>query len=333
MTEDNARALWILAPGQAEIRDTAVTQGSAGVGGGDGHHPMVRVRTRYSAVSRGTESLVFQGQVPQSEYQRMRAPFQEGNFPGPVKHGYANVGVVEDGPGQLQGRTVFCLYPHQTVYEVPASAVVPLPADVPPELAVLAANMETAVNGLWDAAPAIGDRIAVVGCGVVGALVTYLASRIPGTRVQVIDTDAGRASVAQNLGAEFSLPREARPDNDIVIHASGAPAGVPTALELAGQEARIIEMNWFGDKPVTVPLGQAFHARRLTLRSSQVGCISPRQAPRWSHADRLKLAIGLLNDPVLECLISGESPFEDLPQVMAQLSERPQGALCHRIRY
>lgn len=330
MIESGARAFWILAPGQSEIRATAI---SSGQGSPDNPQGLLRIRSLYSGISRGTESLVYRGRVPQSEYQRMRAPFQEGEFPGPVKYGYANVGRVEAGPEAWLGKTVFCLYPHQTVYEVPASAVVPLPDSVPPARAILAANMETAINGLWDAAPVVGSRIAVIGCGVIGALVAYLASRIPGTRVQAIDTDPGREILARRLGAGFSTPDQALPDNDLVIHVSGVPGGLATALELGGQEARIVEMSWFGEQAVPVPLGQAFHARRLTLRSSQVGGVSPVQAPRWSHNDRLGLAVSLLADPVLDELIGDESPFEELPQVMQRLSEQPRGALCHRIRY
>lgn len=329
MTDDNVRAFWTLAPGQAEIRAVDLLESA----GESDAMETVGVRTLFSAISRGTESLVFRGEVPESEYQRMRAPFQEGEFPGPLKYGYANVGMVEEGPASLKGKRVFCLYPHQTFYRVPVNAVVPLPEDVTPELAVLAANMETAVNGLWDAAPAIGARIAVVGCGVVGALVTYLASRIPGTRVQVIDVDPQREALIRRLGGRYQMPDQARPDNDLVIHASGSTDGAALALELAGQEARIVEMSWFGQKQVTLPLGQAFHARRLTLRSSQVGSVSPAQAPRWTHRDRLELAVSLLNDPLLECLISSESAFEELPRVMQTLSENPRGALCHRIRY
>lgn len=328
MTEFMAQALWILAPGKARIGEVRVPE--AIVSEAD---PPARVRTRYSAISRGTESLVFRGEVPESEYQRMRAPFQEGEFPGPVKYGYANVGVVEEGPSALQGKEVFCLYPHQTHYRVPSSALVPLPADVRPELAVLAANMETAVNGLWDAAPAIGDRIAIVGCGVVGALVAYLASRIPGTAVQVVDVDPGRDALVRRLGGDFATPDKARAGNDLVIHTSGTPAGLVTALELAGREARIVEMSWFGNREVSLPLGEAFHSQRLSIGSSQVGTVSPGHAPRWSHRDRLSLAVSLLNDTVLDCLIDDESRFEELPEVMRRLSEHPDGALCHRIRY
>ncbi len=241
--------------------------------------------------------LVYRGEVPASEFERMRAPFQQGDFPGPVKYGYASVGRVEQGPQALVGREVFCLYPHQTRYNVPADAVHPLPEGVPPARAVLAANMETAVNALWDAAPRVGDRIAVVGAGVLGLLVAWLAARMPGCEVEVIDTNAARAPVAGRLGVAFTSPDTARPDADLVVHASGSAAGLATSLRLAAFEATVLEMSWHGQHPVTLPLGEAFHSRRLTLRSSQVGHVATAQRARWSHRRRLALALALLRDP------------------------------------
>ncbi len=296
----------------------------------------VLVRALFSAISRGTESLVFRGAVPRSEYQRMRAPFQEGDFGGPVKYGYASVGIVEAGEPKLVGRTVFCLYPHQTRYVVPASAVAPLPEGIPPQRAVLAANLETAINGLWDAQPCIGDRICVVGGGVVGLLVAWLAAGVPGCSVQVVDTNPDRAPIAAALGAGFSEPRSATPDADLVIHASGNPAGLPTALSLAGVEATVLEMSWYGEQPVTLALGEAFHSRRLTLRSSQVGSIAPPQRARWTYARRIGLALSLLADPRLDRLLTGETSFEDLPMLMARLAAGEpslRNALCERIVY
>jgi threonine dehydrogenase-like Zn-dependent dehydrogenase len=296
----------------------------------------VLVRTLHSAVSRGTESLVFRGEVPPTEHERMRAPFQEGNFDGPVKYGYSNVGIVEAGPAELVGRPVFCLYPHQTRYVVPASAVHRLPDDVPPPRAVLAANLETAINGLWDAAPRIGDRIAVVGGGVVGLLVAWLAAGMPGCAVQVIDSNPARAGIAAALGAGFADSDTATSDADLVIHASGNPAGLPLALALAGTEATVLEMSWYGDRPVTVPLGEAFHSRRLTLRSSQVGSIAPAQRARWSHARRMGLVLELLADPRLDRLITGDTPFDELPVLMGRLASGDpalRDALCERIDY
>ena len=321
-------AFWTVAPGRGELRRETLPP----LRDGD-----VLVRSLYSAISRGTESLVFRGEVPPSEYQRMRAPFQQGEFPAPVKYGYINVGVVEAGCGAqaqaLVGRRVFCLYPHQQAYVVPATAVVALPDAVPSARAVLAANLETAINAIWDASPTLGDRIAVVGGGVLGALVTWLCARIPGTEVELIDLDPSRAALATALGAGFALPDGARGNCDLVIHASGAPAGLARALELAGDEATVLEMSWYGQRSVTLALGEAFHARRLTLRSSQVGRLPPRQAPRWTYRRRMELALSLLVDSLPDVLISGESDFASLPDTLQRLSSAPAGALCHRIRY
>jgi NADPH:quinone reductase-like Zn-dependent oxidoreductase len=321
---DDARAFWVAAPGRGEIRREALPPLSI---------LDVEVRALYSGVSRGTESLVFNGRVPESEHQRMRAPFQAGQFPAPVKYGYASVGQVERGPRDLQGRRVFVLYPHQTRYVVPAESVYLVPDDVPPERAVLAANLETAINGLWDARAQIGDRIAVIGAGTVGCLVAWLAGRLPGCQVQLVDINSHREGIAHALGVRFAHPETAGLDQDLVIHTSGSPAGLALGLRIAGFESTIAEMSWYGDQMVPMPLGQSFHARRLTLRSSQVGTVARSQRSRWETSRRMQLALKLLADPALDVLMTSESSFEDLPDVMAQLSAARSDTLCHLIRY
>ncbi len=321
---DLARAFWITAPGRGEIRTESLGAPAPGE---------ILVRAQYSAISRGTEALVFQGRVPVSEYNRMRAPFQAGDFPGPLKYGYASVGCVEQGPDELRGRNVFVLHPHQTRYIVPAHAAHVLPDGVPVQRAVLAANLETAVNGLWDAAPTIGDRITVIGAGTVGCLVAWLAARIPGCLVELVDVNLRRARIARVLGLRFASPDTASADADIVIHASGTASGLEAALRVAGFEATILEMSWYGAQLVPVALGEAFHARRLTIKSSQVGMVAASQRARWDSRRRMQLTFELLEDAVLDTLITGESPFDSLPQVMADLAATPGDTLCHRIRY
>ncbi|MGW4733886.1 dehydrogenase [Streptomyces shenzhenensis] len=320
----SARAFWLRSPGHGELREVTVPEPAAGE---------VLVRTLYSAVSRGTETLVFRGGVPQSQHAVMRAPFQEGDFPGPVKYGYLNVGVVEQGPDTLTGRTVFCLYPHQSRYVVPASAVTPVPDRVPAGRAVLAGTVETAVNALWDAAPLIGDRIAVVGGGMVGCSVAALLARFPGIRLQLVDTDPARAATAEALGVGFAAPDDALGDCDLVVHASASEQGLTRALGLLTVEGTVLELSWYGDRRVSLPLGEAFHSRRLTVRSSQVGAVSPARRASRGYADRLALALDLLADPALDALITGESAFEELPEVMPGLATGEIPALCHRIRY
>jgi len=322
--EMSAQAFWLVAPGRSEIRSEQLP-----MPGPD----EVRVRTLYTAISRGTESLVFRGEVPSSQYPVMRAPFQQGEFPAPVKYGYCNVGVVEAGSPAWLGKTVFCLYPHQDGYVVPAAAVTPVPDPVPAGRAVLAANLETALNALWDATPRFGDRITVIGAGVVGCLAARLVGRLPGCAVQLVDVDPGKARIAAQLGVRFALPAQAESQQDVIIHASGAPAGLVTALGLAGFEATVVEASWFGTQSVSLPLGEDFHAKRLNICSSQVGAIATTQRSRWNYQRRMATVMELLDDPALDVLISGESSFTELPKVMSALSQNPPGALCHRIRY
>jgi threonine dehydrogenase-like Zn-dependent dehydrogenase len=320
----DSRAFWLRAPGAGEVRSAALP-----ARGPD----EVLVRTLYSGVSRGTETLVFQGGVPENQYAAMRAPFQEGDFPAPVKYGYLNVGVVEEGPARLLGRTVFCLYPHQTAYVVPASAVIEVPEGVPPARAVLAGTVETAVNALWDAAPLVGDRITVVGAGMVGCCVAAVLARFPGVRLELVDAEPGRAGVAAALGVPFATPDAATGGRDLVVHASATSDGLQRSLGLLAPEGTVIELSWYGDRPVTLELGGAFHSGRLAIRSSQVGTVAPARRASRSYADRLALALDLLRDPVFDALISGESRFEELPEVLARLAAGTLPALCHLITY
>jgi threonine dehydrogenase-like Zn-dependent dehydrogenase len=319
-----AQALWYAAPGQADIREEPLPPPGP---------DQLCVRARYGAVSRGTESLVMAGGVPESEYERMRAPFMGGAFPFPVKYGYATVGEVDAGPPDLAGKLVFVLHPHQTRFNVPAGAAVAVPDNVPPQRAVLAANMETALNAVWDAAPGPADRIAVVGGGVVGALVAYLCGRLPGAEVTLIDINAARAGLAQALGVGFAAPDKGPGDCDLVVHASGTGAGLATAIGLAGDEATVLELSWYGAGEVAAALGGAFHSRRLRLVASQVGQVAPTHRPRWTHRRRLAAAIALLADARLDALLAPPIPFAELPQRLPDILAPGSGILCQVIAY
>jgi hypothetical protein len=315
-----ARALWITGAQEASSRDTPYE-----VVPGD-----LEIETLFTAISRGTERLVYRGQVPLSEHASMSAPFQEGAFSFPVKYGYAAVGEIQN--GARRGDVVFSLFPHQTRFAVPPHMALAVPTDVPAARAVLAANMETAVNIVWDAEITVGDRIVVIGCGVVGALVGYLAGKIPGTEVTLVDIDPDRATLAQTLGCAFATPETSLRDVDVVIHASATAAGLSLAISLAGTEAAVVEASWYGAQHTEVPLGGRFHQRRLRLISSQVGRVPARQAPRWDFGRRLAKALTLLNDAALDTLISGETAFGDLPDAYHGILHDP-ATLCHRIRY
>lgn len=315
MTE--ASALWITGPDQADIRPAQMGQGT-------------RVETLFTGISRGTERLVSSGSIPASEHDRMRAPFQQGNFPFPVKYGYANVGRATE--GVHAGRHVFALFPHQDVFRLPDEALIPLPQGLPPERAVLAANMETALNIFWDSGAGAGDRITVIGAGLVGLLVSRLAAQLPGAEVTVIDTQPARADMAARMGAAFATPDQAKGEQDVVIHTSASQAGLVQALSLAGPQASVTEASWHGSTQVALPLGGAFHSRRLRIVSSQVGSLPPDRAPRWSLRRRLTKALDLLADDRLDALISGQTPYAYIAPAYPGILADP-ATLCHRIAY
>ena len=291
------------------------------------------MRTRHSGISRGTELLVYTGKVPEEIAPRMRAPFQQGDLPGPVKYGYLSVGAVEQGPDDLVGRDVFCLYPHQNRYVVPVEALTPLPEGVPPRRATLAGVVETAVNALWDAAPRLGDRVAVVGAGVVGGAVAALLRTFPLERLQLVDVDPTRQALASALGVELVTPDAAAGGCDVVVHASATESGLRRSLELLGDEGEVVELSWYGTRDVTVPLGSAFHPRRLSIRASQVSEIAAARRARRTHADRMVLALRLLRDDAFDGLIAGSSPFGELPETMRRLAAGDLPPLFHVVDY
>ena len=305
-----ARSLWYVKPGVAEFRTERLPPRGAGT---------ARVATEYSAISRGTERLVALGEVPKSEWVRMRAPSQAGEFSFPVKYGYSAAGIVTAGPERLVGRHVFALHPHQDHFQIEADELIPLPDGIPSRRAALGANMETALNAHWDAGTAPGDRVLVVGAGVVGLLVGYIARRIVGTDVTVVDIDPARAQHAEALGLKFTAPHEIPPDNRIIFHASATSAGLETAINAAAFEGRVIELSWYGSRSVTVPLGGAFHSRRLSIISSQVGHVAPSLRSQIDRHERLRRAIALLDDSALDVLVSEEIRFDDLPEALPRI--------------
>jgi threonine dehydrogenase-like Zn-dependent dehydrogenase len=315
-----ARALWYSGPGRVELRAASLPPLAPGE---------ARVRALFSGISRGTERLVLQGQIGRSEWQRMRCPMQDGMFPFPVKYGYCAVGVVEEGPVDLLGSRVFCLHPHQDIFQVPADRLAPVPASLPARRATLAANMETALNALWDGGAGPGDRIVVVGAGVVGLLVACVAARLPGAEVTVVDVAEARRPLAEALGAGFAAPAEAPGDADLVFHASATAAGLNTAIGCAGLEATVVEMSWYGDTSVEVAFGGAFHSRRLKLVSSQVGLVSPGRRPRWDYRRRMQTALHQLDQAALDLLVAEELAFEDAPRELPRILGLNPGGVAH----
>jgi NADPH:quinone reductase-like Zn-dependent oxidoreductase len=321
---DKARAYWTIGHEKGELRTEDLP--APGLG-------QALVRALYSGISKGTETVVHCGNVPARVAEQMRAPLQEGSFPSPVKYGYLSVGIVEEGPEDLVGRTVFCLHPHQDRYIVPVESLTVVPESVPARRAVLTGTVETAVNALWEAGPRLGDRVAVVGAGLVGGMVATLLRTFPLQRLQLIDVDPAKRAFADALGVEFSHPDEALGDCDIVIHCSASQEGLERSLQLAGDEGDIIEMSWYANREVTIPLGEDFHARRLSIRASQVGVVARARRHRRTNADRLALAVSLLSDPVYDTFLTGSSSFADLPAVVHKLADGKLDALCHIIEY
>jgi hypothetical protein len=319
-----ARSLWYVAPERVEIRSESLKPLADGE---------VRVRSLFGALSRGTESLVFRGEIPESEYQRMAAPWMNGTFPYPVKYGYCNVGRIEDGPSDWIGKLVFALRPHQTLYVADMQDVVTLPIGLTQERAVLAANMETALNAVWDASPGPGDKIVIVGAGVVGCLVAYLCAGMKGAGVTLVDINPERHVVASALGVQFALAQNTPTECDVVFHCSASPTGLATAICAAGEEAQVLELSWYGSREINLSLGGAFHSRQIRLQSSQVGHISATRRPRWTHKRRLQAAMGMLIDDRLDVLLTHCVDFEDLPHQLPYLLGSKSQVLCSLIRY
>lgn len=314
-------SLWYTAAGQIERRLVTLPDGD------------VTLTALYSGISRGTETLVLQGRVPQSEYARMRCPLQEGEFPFPVKYGYALVGRVTEGPAELVGQNAFVLHPHQRTARVPLSFVRPLPAALPPKRACLAANMETALNITWDAGLTGGEKVLVIGGGVLGLLTAAVAARVCGAQVTVVDVLENRAPVAEHLGARFARPENAPKNQDVVIHTSATQDGLVLALDCAGFEGKIVEASWFGERQVCLPLGAAFHAQRLHIISSQVGSVAPSRRASVSHAQRMAQALTLLEDAAYDALITGEIPFDDAPKRLPAVLSGDSSNLMTVLRY
>lgn len=319
-----ATALWYVAPRTADLRAEVLPQPEGGA---------LLVRASWSAISRGTERLVHRGLTDPSHSERMRSPMQVGDFPFPVKYGYCAVGRVEAGPEAFVGKDVFALHPHQDLFLLPAESAVLVPAGVPARRATLAANMETALNALWDSGAGAGDRIVVVGAGIIGLLITYLAARLPGAEVFVLDPNSARRAVVEAMGATFVARPDDMSEADVVFHASATSQGLEAALSCCGTEASLVEVSWYGDEAVTVGLGGPFHCKRLKLVSSQVGALPPSRRPRWTMRRRLEKALDLLKDSALDALITQEVAFDDLPRALDRILEGDSDDVATVVRY
>jgi 2-desacetyl-2-hydroxyethyl bacteriochlorophyllide A dehydrogenase len=324
-----ARALIYVAPQRIALETVSLSVCAKD----DFSEAQVKVRTLWSGISRGTERLVYEGKLPRSEWLRMRAPHQDGDFPFPVKYGYSAVGIVEEGPCALRQKPVFALFPHQDRFRICSDDVIVVPEPIPPRRAILAANMETALNAVWDADVHVSHNIVIIGAGVVGCLIGAILARTHKGSITLVDIDAGRADIAEAFGLGFCQPDQTPRRADIVFHTSASQAGLQLALDIARFEGRIIELSWYGDEPVSIPLGGAFHSQRLRLISSQVGHVAPSHRATWSHRARLEAALSMLDDSRFDRLITGEVAFDDLPAELSRILARGAVGLATAVRY
>ena len=321
----DASALWFQAQEKAAILSEALPEATTG---------WCEIRTQFSALSPGTERLVYTARVPPELADAMRCPYMGGAFPFPVKYGYSLVGTVSDGPADWRGRTVHVLHPHQDRCVVRCEDVYALPPDVPPGRATLASNLETAVNVLWDAQVALGERVLVVGFGVVGSLVARLLSAIPGVQLDVVDAAPAKQRLAAAMGfRSHTGVEDLDAAFDLAIHASASSEGLQVALDHVGFEGRVVELSWYGTRPVTVQLGGTFHNQRKRIISSQVSTIAPAQRPRWDYRRRKALVFDLLRRAEFDAHITHRVAFGDLPQVFQQLAHPPTEGLAYLVDY
>ena len=325
-----ARALWFTAPRTAALREETVSSPGPGE---------VRVETIASAVSAGTEMLVYRGEVP--EDLPLDLPTLEGSYAFPIKFGYAAVGYILDTGPDVEhlssGDPVFVHHPHQEILIIPASMPVGLPGDLDPPLGVFAANLETALNVVHDTPVRLGETALVFGQGVVGLLVARLLKLAGAGPVIVVDPIERRRKLALVAGADDAFEPEGLNERvmeitggrgaDVAVETSGSGAALQSAIDTVATEGTVVVASWYGTKPITLALGGRFHRGRVRLRSSQVGRLNPELSPRWGKVRRMETVLGLLDRLDLGDLISHRIPFERAPEAYRLLDERPGEAV------
>lgn len=318
-----ARSFWLTEKGRGVLRRETLPAPAPG---------WCVVQTLFSAVSPGTERLVALGKVPAALREEMACPYMGGGFPFPVKYGYSLVGEVIDGPPKLRGRRVHILHPHQDVCVVRVEDARPLPDSLPPARATLASNMETAVTAAWDSGVVLGERVLVVGFGIVGALVAHVLGRGPAVEVEVVDRRPDRRRLAEAMG--FRASGAPGPDAyDLAFDTSGSPSGLQAAIDAVGVEGRVVAVSWYGTEPARLALGGTFHSRRKRILSSQVSRIPGALQPRFDRARRTALVFRLLESPELDRLMGPRVPFAELPKAYETLVGRTPEGLSPLIVY
>ncbi len=324
VTDRRASAFWTLGDRRGSLHEERLPKVPQG---------MCLIRTLYSAISPGTERLVFDGRVPQRLKEDMRVPYMDGGFPFPVKYGYSLVGRVVAGSHPWLNKTVHVMHPHQDLCLVRKDDLFEVPDGLPPARATLASNLETAVNALWDAHVQIGDASLVVGFGVIGSLVARLLAMMPEGHVEVYDTDAHKRALAHQLGFRLFDPARSARKFDLAFHTTGTAEGLQGALDHVGFEGRVVELSWYGTQPVNVHLGGSFHTERKTIISSQVSNVAAPQRSRWDCRRRKEFVFQLLSNPVFDHHVSHTVSFAELPEFFPRLAESPASYLSVLVTY
>ncbi|MEM9671559.1 MAG: zinc-binding alcohol dehydrogenase [Bacteroidota bacterium] len=289
------------------------------------------IESLFSLVSSGTETLVANGQVPAELQDSMQVPYMEGSFGFPLKYGYSLVGKVIEGSENLVDRYVHLLHPHQQHCVVKETDVTVIPEGIPPQRAVLASNLETALNAVWDSHLSAGDRVLVVGMGLIGSLVALLASQFPATQIRVAETDPTRQSLAREQG--FSLYDPSDTPFDVAFHSSGSSTGLQTAIDAVGYEGQVIELSWYGTRSAEVKLGGSFHQQRKQIISSQVSQLPAHRQARWDYRRRKQTVLDLLQDDGWDDFLTATVDFTDVPALFDQLRLGDRSQLSWTLRY
>ena len=315
-----ARALWHTSASQSQIKEVELSA-----------NPACVVKSLYSLISTGTERLVSRGQVPHALYASMKVPYMEGEFSFPVKYGYSLVGEVQEGPEEILGKKVHLLHPHQDYCRVQASELTVLPGEVPPLRATLASNLETALNSIWDSGVSVGDRVLVVGFGIIGSLTARLLQSIAGVEVWVYDLDAQRSELASASG--FHIVDRMLYDFDIAFHCSSSSKGLQSCIDHIGFEGKVMEMSWYGEQAVELQLGGSFHQQRKQIISSQVSSIPSNHRARWDFNRRKAVVMELLKNPAYDQHLGEQVPFDKVPALFGNIRKGSLSALSWVIAY
>jgi 2-desacetyl-2-hydroxyethyl bacteriochlorophyllide A dehydrogenase len=328
-----ARALWFTAPRRVETKEVEVRPPAAGE---------VLVRTRWSGISGGTELLAYRGEVDPDEQLDETIGALGGTFRYPFSYGYSCVGTVErsSAEGIPEGDPCFAFHPHQDLFTARAAEVVAIEG-IDPRSATLFPLVETALQVALDAGPRIGEVVVLLGLGPVGALIGAVLDRA-GAEVIGVDPRADRRESTAAFGIRSIDPADVdgavraatdRAGAPLLIDATGDPSALGPALSLLRHEGQALVCSWYGTREVSLPLGRAFHRRRLTIRSTQVSSIPSRLAPRWDVARRRRAAVALLRDLPVKVLASHNVPFERAAQAYAALDRGDEGLMHVALSY